>query len=322
MRLMLVIGSLLAVAASAAAQTFAHYPDNNLSSGGCNTYPFRSTGASWRYQMLVPASSLPAQPVQITDIAFAACSTSPPLFDAPQFQIRMAHTTMTTLSSIFANNFSTTPVPVFDSPIRWQPTYLQWTDLGLQQSFPHDGLNNLVIEVRYRGRVAPSGSMRSNPTGSRVWNNSAADPYAATSGTASGTYALKVRLTYQSTVLSISGSPSPGGTIDLDLLSPSDPGALYQIASSLGTGPIPVGSRTLNLSPDDLLVVTVFGYLPSVFVNYSGGLSAGGRARGNIRLLNNPALTGVRIHTAFVILDPSAPQGIRSISNTASFTIQ
>jgi len=30
---------------------------------------------------------------------------------------------------------------------------------------------------------------------------------------------------------------------------------------------------------------------------------------------------GQRIHTAFVTLDPAAPEGIRSISNTYMFTI-
>ena len=40
-----------------------------------------------------------------------------------------------------------------------------------------------------------------------------------------------------------------------------------------------------------------------------------------IHIPNLPALIGVRLHSAFVTLGPSAPSGIRSISNTFSFTI-
>ena len=47
----------------------------------------------------------------------------------------------------------------------------------------------------------------------------------------------------------------------LDISAPGDSGLPYQIGSSLGTGPIPIDTRVLNLSPDDLLVVTVNNYL-------------------------------------------------------------
>jgi hypothetical protein len=117
------------------------------------------------------------------------------------------------------------------------------------------------------------------------------------------------------------GSPSPGKTVDLFLKSPPDKGRAYIVASSLGTGPIVLGNRKIELTPDDLMVVTVFNYLPSVFVNYQGTLDAQGDGKAEIRIPNIPALINLRIHSAFVVLDAAAPYGIQTISNTFTFTI-
>ena len=50
-------------------------------------------------------------------------------------------------------------------------------------------------------------------------------------------------------------------------------------------------------------------------------IGTNGLAKAAINIPNVPALKGVRIHTAFVTVSPSAPFGIKSISNTFSFTI-
>ena len=119
------------------------------------------------------------------------------------------------------------------------------------------------------------------------------------------------------------GSPTPriGTTVTLALVATADAGLAYQVGSSLGTGPIVLGTRRLGLSPDDLLRVSVQGLLPGIFVSYTGRLDATGRANANIRIPAVKALVGVRIHSAFVTLSAIAPLGIKSISNTFSFSI-
>jgi hypothetical protein len=319
-----VVGLVLATLAVAAvdAQNYAYVPDNNLSSGGSNSYPFRSTPTSWRYQMLHLAKYLPGKPVRITEMALAASTTSPPVFQASDFQIRMAHTTATTLSLTFAQNFGTPPVTVLNGAFKYQSTYLQWVDLGLQQGFLYDGTSNLVVEIRYRGRTSAGPSFRSDPAMHRTWNTTDADPYAATIATKGTTsYGLKTRFTYDSITLTLSGSPQPGGTVNLDMASPGDAGKPYQLASSLGTGPIPLGSRQIGLTPDNLMVITTGGLLPGVFVNFAGLLDAQGNARAQIQIPNLPALKGVRIYNAFVTLDPAAPFGISQISSTVTLSI-
>ena len=121
--------------------------------------------------------------------------------------------------------------------------------------------------------------------------------------------------------LSGSGTPRPGSRVALHLFSSNGVLLPCLLGSSLGTGPISIGNRKLDLSPDDLLVVSVRGFWPQVFQGYQGILNAQGQATAAINLPNIPALTGTRIHSAFVTLDPAAPYGIRSISDTYSFTI-
>jgi hypothetical protein len=132
----------------------------------------------------------------------------------------------------------------------------------------------------------------------------------------------------QATVLSIaksviygSGTPTIGGTITLHLLAPGDRNHPYQLGSSFGTGPIPFDTRKLNLSPDVLLAISSSGFWPTIFQGYRGIINNKGQAQAAIHIPNVPALIGVRLHSAFVTLDPAAPSGIRSISNTFSFSI-
>ena len=130
-----------------------------------------------------------------------------------------------------------------------------------------------------------------------------------------------IRITTADALITLSGSGKPGTTVNLDLTAPTDAGKPYQVGSSLGTGPIPIGKRQINLSPDNMLVASVGGHLPSVFVGYTGLLDAAGKAQAKLVIPNIPALIGVRLHSAFVTLDTAAPSGIRSISNTFSFSI-
>jgi len=123
------------------------------------------------------------------------------------------------------------------------------------------------------------------------------------------------------TLLAGSGAPRPGNTYSLALNSSADSGLPFQLGSSLGTGPIPVDKRQLGLSPDDLLVVTVNNYWPAIFSGYRGVIGANGQAQAAIHIPNLTVLIGLRLHTAFVTLSAAAPSGIRSISNTLSFSI-
>jgi hypothetical protein len=130
-------------------------------------------------------------------------------------------------------------------------------------------------------------------------------------------FIAKIALTFAR----VSGSTRPGGAVSLALTATDAAGLAYQVGSSFGTGPIPIDKRKVDLSPDGLLAGSVGGWWPSVFAGYRGVIDSKGQALAAIHIPNVPALVGMHLHSAFVTLDPAAPSGIRSISNTESFVI-
>ena len=121
--------------------------------------------------------------------------------------------------------------------------------------------------------------------------------------------------------LQMSGNANIGSPVNLTLTASDDAGLIYVVGSSFGPGPIPVGTRQIGLSLDPLLFLSVSMPPPGLFVNYSGTISAQGTASAVINIPNIKQLSGIRIYTAFVTLSPAAPQGVKSISNTAVFSI-
>ena len=138
-----------------------------------------------------------------------------------------------------------------------------------------------------------------------------------TSEPVSDGFVAKVALT----ILEGSGAARPGATVALALTSSNDPGRPYVAGTSLGTGPIPIDTRELRLTFDGLLWASVSGIFPSMFQSYMGTIGDDGYAAAALQLPDLPETVGVPVHSAFVTLDATAPSGIRSVSNTYSFTI-
>lgn len=306
----------LAAGISLAAGDFYH-PDASATAGGLNGFPW--SNAEVRYHTLFPATALGGKVCLITDVAFATGAVS--TFTATQCEITLAHlSTSGSLSTIFANNLQKDAKVVFSGPMTWPCALDQWCPLGLTGTFQYNGVDQIVVALRFTGG-AGGVSCRSGAVAYRMAGGAGAynNPHASL---LVSRLAPKIRLTYSETVLSLSGSPAPGGSVDLSLLSAADAGLSYQLGSSFGTGPIPIDTRLLNLDPDALLVLSVTGLAPTVFDSYAGTLDAQGQAKARVRIPALAALKGVRIYTAFVTLIATAPSGVANISNTALFTIQ
>ena len=93
------------------------------------------------------------------------------------------------------------------------------------------------------------------------------------------------------------------------------------MGSSFSSGPIAVDRRTIGLGFDLLLMLSIGGLAPATFTGYSGSMPGHGSSAAALHVPGIPAAVGLRIYTAFVTLDSSAPSGIRSISDTHAFTI-
>jgi len=140
------------------------------------------------------------------------------------------------------------------------------------------------------------------------------------SSTASGNDPFVAKIAYLASIAG-SGTTRPGGHVVLALNAVESPGLPYQVGASLGAGPIPLDRRELGLSADALFAVSLSGLWPAVFASFRGVLDGTGQAQADIHIPTFQGLIGLRIHTAFVTVDPGAPSGLRSISSTFSFSI-
>ena len=118
-----------------------------------------------------------------------------------------------------------------------------------------------------------------------------------------------------------SGTPRPGASIRFSLTATSSPGLAYQAASSFSAGPIRIDTRKIDLGYDGLLWISLSNLVPGTFRGYRGTIAADGTATASLALPDLAQTVGLKIHTAFVTLDPQAPSGVRAISNTWAFTI-
>jgi Tol biopolymer transport system component len=119
---------------------------------------------------------------------------------------------------------------------------------------------------------------------------------------------------YASGILNPSG---PGGTIAVQLESPQDAYSTYVAGCALGyTTGVPIASqRLVPLDPDALLAASLDPSYSTSFVGFSGALDASGIAIALLVVPPNPALSGLTFYTAFVVVDPAAPDGIARVSN-------
>jgi len=124
-----------------------------------------------------------------------------------------------------------------------------------------------------------------------------------------------------SATITITGTPSIGNTLKLELSDPGMANKTYAMHAALTTKPpIDLGhGDLLPLGPDFLFFVSPF--LPNIFQNYYGTLNGQAQSTAQAVLPAVPAFVGLTIHQAFASIDPSAPNSIGHVSGPASFTI-
>lgn len=295
-----------------------YVPANTPSAGSTNAIPFSPSfmKTNCGYQALYFAKYLKGQGWRLKDIAFAPTFSS---FKAKQFQIQLGHNTSGVLTTVLANNLLNT-VTVYQGPLNWVCKSGAWSTIGLQNNnFVYNGTDNIVLDLRYVQGSSGGGCKYDRGAIPRNWTYGT---HKGTSPSGSDTTAgLKTRFTVEVITIAAAGSPAIGGTVDLNLSAPADAGLTYQVASSLGQGPIPLGTRNVPLSLDGLLQITVQGLVPGIFAQYAGKLDTKGAGVAKVILPKNTGLIGVRFYSAFLTLQASAPLGIKSISSNVLVTV-
>ena len=312
---------LLVVMVSAAIADEVYVPTNTPGTGSRNSWPF-NIYPEWRYQMVIDAKYLGNQPLVIKELAFATSGTG--TFTATQFEVRMGHSTVAT-SSTFDNNIPT-PTTVLSAlkGYTWNTTDKTFSPIGLTNTFNYNGTDRLCIDVRILGgaRTGFSGTCYyDSGNHDRTWNNSTGAWNAPTGSVGIGS-GLKIRLTVAGPAQLIpSGTGQIGTTVDLNLTATPDAGKTYQLGTSLGTGPLSIGARQIDLSLDAVLLASVGGTLPTVFKDYAGMLGKAGTATGKLIIPGDPVLVGIKTYSAFLTLDKAAPEGVSLISPSVLVTI-
>jgi hypothetical protein len=316
MRSALSLIALLLPAALARATDVCVADCNPATGTACNVLPLGAsfTAGECRYQAIFTQAQMGAGGT-ITDLSLAICTGG--VFAATTLEITMSHLTGAP-STTFAANL---PSPVV---VRNAASYIfsavpgQWSRLRLECPFNYNGLDSLVVELRYQGgsNSAGNGALYRNEVATRVYAYGAGS-YSAVAGS-TDMAAFKIRFTKADTSIT-GGSPTPGGTVNLLFDASSDRGLGYFGASSLGAGPTPLGCWTLALTIDGLFLLSSSGSLPTIFVNFQGALSAAGQANPSINLPPIPSLTGLVIVTAFVTVDGA---GLKTVAAPVRFVIQ
>jgi len=298
---------LLAAATGSHAQGYVFVPSDTPTTGSANAWPF-SVYNNWRFQMLIPASSLPPAKFKITGIAFAPTVSA--MFSSTDFQVRMAHTPASTLAPCFEDNFAHPPIICFDGALTWSATANTWSPIKLDRSFGYDGVRNVVIEIRYRGGSAGILPVHYTGTTQRSYINSGTDPYTAPCRTGAGG-GPKIQLMIDRMCVLHCPDTLPIGTSAPITIYQPHPSAYYRILNSFGQGPIVLGGYTMGLTVDSLFWASVWGS-PPIFNNYTGPVPSMSPVGGSMWLPNLSILVGLKIYSAAFM----ANNTIQCVTNT------
>ncbi len=154
-------------------------------------------------------------------------------------------------------------------------------------------------------------------TQTNIVSNQGIAPVSASTGSIG-----RVEMWVDGVVLEAAGDLATGSGVSFRLSAPKHVGKSYAMASSLSAGPTPIGERAIGLGLDALFFASTSNNLPDLFVNYTGTIGASGRANAMLNIPNYGFLRGIEVFSAFVTVDPNAPLGFESISNTHRFMIQ
>ncbi len=146
----------------------------NYGGAGTNTWPFATVPL--RTQTLYLASNINGSG-RITGIAFQLNDVS--VAGTYTYSMRMAHTTLSALGTIFADNYSGNPVTVANNVTFSVPAGIPagewfWAPVP-NDTFTYNGRDNLIVEVATTAGTGGSESLRvaTGTAGVRVWANGA-----------------------------------------------------------------------------------------------------------------------------------------------------
>lgn len=211
--------AVLLCATTALAQTTIYVPDNNPTTGACNSIPLSASfgAGSMTYIGRIPANLLDPNNPTIRDIEFAPCGAA--TFTAANIQIGIGHVQNPVplpftfpsfdaagMPSAFGSFVDYTPLynSVIQGPFTWTMTANTWSPMGLANAstpvFTWNGVDDIAVFLTYGGATGGGDCHRTATEPIRIY---ASGTYQATSAASSSAAGAKIGL--------VTGWPSPCG---------------------------------------------------------------------------------------------------------------
>lgn len=249
--------ALFAICAPIAAQNY-YIPDSNAAAGTSNVIPFGSTAGSsfynCRMQVRATAAELGNLPNLITGLGFAPSGTGAAHYDT--LDIVMDHIPASqAFSTTFANNLTANAITVLSvTDYTWHLQGNTWNEVGLQNLFVFNGVDDLVIDITTTGGTAPSGMRRG--TNQRIYDTNSSGPTGATGVSSNSATKFEVSMFMGRTSMHGVGCAGSNGTPMHTLTGTGQVGATttFDIAGGLpsGTSLLWAGYQSTTPYPIDL----------------------------------------------------------------------
>jgi hypothetical protein len=299
------------LASSLCAQSFVMPPGTLPSVGTCNAFPFSTT--NMRYQALITAADLSNTAGSICCLSLAPCTTG--VRSMATITVKMAHFSGAAMTTTFDSNLNTPgpAVTVLDSVnYQWIQVANAWNDIGLQNPFAYNGVDNLVVEVLVTGSAGVSGTTHRDATNQRVYLGSYTGQLTGTNG---GLTAFKMRVSMgdASTQLFGAGCAGSAGTPAFSFIGTAQLGQVLGF-DCVNTPPLGItfmimgNDSHLPVYPLDLGVAGAPGctlYHNLLFV-VSVPSDGSGRALTRLQLPQDPTLACLPLYFSYLVFDPPA----------------
>jgi hypothetical protein len=289
-----------------------YVPDSDPTLGTCNVIPFGSTvGGSFynvKYQTRCTAADLGGAVNLITGLGFASCNTGRSHFDSLEIVIDHIPASQP-LVTTFASNLTAAAVTVLSSTnYTWNVTANAWNEIGLQQLFVYNGVDDIVVQITTVNGIAPAGFHRG--TRERIYwaSSSGTPPASGTSGNAAG----KIEVSMLTGKLSSHGDGCPGSngtplltmqgtgqvstTVSFDLTNGVQGGIALFIAGTTNGGPFPF----------DLSVLGAPGCFAYTDLGITNVVLLDGVGAGSVVLPIPAGAAGVLLYAQYAVLDVPA----------------
>lgn len=329
MRVTQALGTVLLTVVSVTAQN--HYvPDNDAGTGPCNVLPFGYIAASpysqCRYQCKVAAADLGSVAGSITGLGFAACNDGISSFSSIEIRIDH-HGAGAALDPTFDNNLTAGAATVlFAASYVWHTSAHQWNEVGLQELFAYNGIDDIVIDITVTDAESTGGFHRGSGQRLRWYDAIGTAPAVGTLDNS----AAKLEVSVLTAKTSLHGLGC-AGTNGVPSHTTSGMSQLNSQVAFDATNLVPSGiascvfglDNSAPTYPVDLTGLGMAGCL-QYFGQVSNVLVAADPA-GNATLSwlvpNSPMILGLPLYTQYAALDPGANTLGGTTSNYARLLI-